>query len=86
MSTVDGASTTFGSSEVFTAPETADDVREYVRENKIEFLFAQFVDMHGKPNAKLVPVTHLDDLLDGRRRVRRLRGRRHRPGAERSRT
>ena len=30
----------------------------------IEFLFAQFVDMHGKPNAKLVPARHFDDLLD----------------------
>jgi glutamine synthetase len=63
MSTVDGASTVFGASAAFTAPETADDVRDYVRENKIQFLFAQFVDMHAKPNAKLVPATHLDDLL-----------------------
>jgi glutamine synthetase len=63
MSTVDGASTVFGASAAFTAPETADDVRDYVREHKIQFLFAQFVDMHAKPNAKLVPATHLDDLL-----------------------
>ena len=63
MSTVDGASTVFGATAAFTAPETADDVRDYVRENKIQFLFAQFVDMHAKPNAKLVPATHLDDLL-----------------------
>jgi glutamine synthetase len=63
MSTVYGASTVFGASAAFTAPETADDVREYVREQKIQFLFAQFVDMHAKPNAKLVPATHLDDLL-----------------------
>ena len=33
------------------------------RTSGIEFLFAQFVDMHGKPNAKLVPAHHLDDLL-----------------------
>ena len=26
-------------------------------------MFAQFVDMHGKPNAKLVPVGHLEGLL-----------------------
>ena len=44
-------------------PETAADVRELVDENGIEFLFAQFVDMHGKPNAKLVPAHHIDDLL-----------------------
>jgi glutamine synthetase len=46
-----------------TAPQTADEVRQLVRDTGIEFLFAQFVDMHGKPNAKLVPAGHLDDLL-----------------------
>jgi glutamine synthetase len=44
-------------------PTSADDVREIVAERNIEFLFAQFVDMHGKPSAKLVPAHHLDDLL-----------------------
>ena len=52
-----------GAPAPFEAPTTLGDVREYVRANAIEFLFAQFVDMHGKPNAKLVPTTHLDDLL-----------------------
>ena len=32
-------------------------------DREIEFLFAQFVDMHGKPSAKLVPAHHIDDLL-----------------------
>jgi glutamine synthetase len=41
----------------------ADDVRRIVSERHIEFLFAQFVDMHGKPSAKLVPAHHIDDLL-----------------------
>ena len=45
-------------------PEVADDIRAYVRRHGIEFLFAQFVDMHGKPSAKLVPASHLDDLLE----------------------
>jgi len=45
------------------APQTADEVRKLARDGEIEFLFAQFVDMHGKPNAKLVPAHHLDDLL-----------------------
>jgi glutamine synthetase len=45
-------------------PENPDDVRRIVKDEKIEFLFAQFVDMHGKPNAKLVPAHHLDDLLN----------------------
>ena len=41
----------------------AESVRTVVNERGIEFLFAQFVDMHGKPSAKLVPAHHLDDLL-----------------------
>ncbi len=48
----------------FKAPATADAARDYIRENRIEYLFAQFVDMHGKPNAKLVPSHHVDSLLD----------------------
>src|SRR3712207_9460804 len=47
----------------FTPPETRADVERYIRENDVEFLFAQFVDMYGKPNAKLVPARLLDDLL-----------------------
>jgi glutamine synthetase len=46
-----------------TFPQNADDVRQIVEDGGIEFLFAQFVDMHGKPSAKLVPAHHLDDLL-----------------------
>jgi glutamine synthetase len=46
-----------------TAPETTAGVRELVDAHGIEFLFAQFVDMHGKPNAKLVPAHHLEDML-----------------------
>jgi glutamine synthetase len=44
-------------------PTSADDARQIVSERNIEFLFAQFVDMHGKPSAKLVPAHHIDDLL-----------------------
>ena len=51
------------SDKPFTPPESADDVRKYIDDNDVEFLFAQFVDMHGKPNAKLVPATQLDGLL-----------------------
>ena len=48
----------------FVAPTSAEEARKHIRASGVEFLFAQFVDMHGKPNAKLVPATHLDDLLD----------------------
>jgi glutamine synthetase len=50
-------------SEPLVAPQSEDEVRKLARDGEIEFLFAQFVDMHGKPNAKLVPAHHLDDLL-----------------------
>ena len=43
---------------------SGDDVRKIVADEGIEFLFAQFVDMHGKPSAKLVPAHHLDDLIN----------------------
>jgi glutamine synthetase len=43
--------------------DAAETVRRIAREQNLEFFFAQFVDMHGKPNAKLVPAHHLDDLL-----------------------
>jgi glutamine synthetase len=49
--------------EIQPQPADAEDVRRVVRDRRIEFLFAQFVDMHGKPSAKLVPAHHLDDLL-----------------------
>jgi glutamine synthetase len=59
-----GATDAAGAVVPFTPPTSADEVRAYVRNNSIQFLFAQFVDMHGKPNAKLVPAAHLDDLLN----------------------
>jgi glutamine synthetase len=48
----------------FTAPTSAEEAERYIRDNNVEFLFAQFVDMHGKPNAKLVPAQHFQGLLD----------------------
>src|SRR4051795_4904997 len=45
-------------------PTDLEEIRAYIRETGVEFLFAQFVDMHGKPSAKLVPVGHLDGLFE----------------------
>jgi glutamine synthetase len=42
---------------------SAERLRAELHERGVEFVFAQFVDMHGKPNAKLVPVAHLEGLL-----------------------
>jgi glutamine synthetase len=45
------------------APQTVDDVRRVAEQRGVEFFFAQFVELNGKPNAKLVPAHHLDDLV-----------------------
>jgi glutamine synthetase len=50
--------------EALPLPTTLEEIRTYIRDRDVEFLFAQFVDMHGKPSAKLVPVTHLDGLFE----------------------
>jgi glutamine synthetase len=44
------------------APQSVDDVRKIAKDRGVEFFFAQFVELNGKPNAKLVPAHHLDDL------------------------
>jgi glutamine synthetase len=42
---------------------TQDDVRKAVSDDGVDFLFAQFVDMHAKPNAKLIPGEELESLF-----------------------
>ena len=44
-------------------PGSVEEVRKLVDHHGIEFIFAQFVEMYGKPNAKLVPATHLEDVF-----------------------
>lgn len=48
---------------IASSPQTVEDVAALVAEQGVEYIFAQFVDMHGKPSAKLVPAAHIDDLL-----------------------
>ena len=43
---------------------THDEVRKRAKDDGIQFFLAQFVEMHGKPNAKLMPVQAIDDLLE----------------------
>jgi glutamine synthetase len=40
-----------------------DQIRQLADERGVEFYFAQFVDMYGRPSAKLIPAAHLDDLV-----------------------
>jgi glutamine synthetase len=44
---------------------TAEQLREQAKADGVEFLFAMFVDMLGKPCAKMVPVEAIDVLLSG---------------------
>jgi glutamine synthetase len=48
-----------------TAPavRTVEDIRRVADERGVGFYFAQFVDMHARPSAKLVPAANLDDLV-----------------------
>src|SRR6266513_2149298 len=39
-----------------------EEVRKITKGRGVEFFFAQFVDMYGRPSAKLVPAANLDDL------------------------
>lgn len=42
-----------------------EEIRARVEEDGVEFIYAMFVEMHGKPCAKLVPVSALEDLMEG---------------------
>ena len=46
-----------------TAAPSLEEIRRLSEERGVEFYFAQFVDMYGRPSAKLVPAAHLDDLV-----------------------
>ena len=38
--------------------------RKYLKDNKVKYILAQFVDIHGAAKAKAVPVEHLDMMLN----------------------
>ena len=54
MSSPKGASSTM-------SPQSA---RKYLKDNKVKYILAQFVDIHGAAKAKAVPVEHLDMMLN----------------------
>ena len=45
------------------AVEGIETIRKEVAERGVEFIFAQFVDLHARPSAKLIPAAYLDDLI-----------------------
>src|SRR2546421_9546753 len=46
-------------------PDVEAELRARAESDGVEFFFAMFVDMHGKPCAKMIPVTAIDVLLGG---------------------
>ena len=46
-------------------PDVEGELRTRAEADGVEFLFAMFVDMHGKPCAKMVPIEALDVLVGG---------------------
>ncbi len=55
--------TTLDQARPDTAEAAAAALKAATKRDNVEFLFAMFVDMHGKPCAKLVPVSAIDGLL-----------------------
>jgi glutamine synthetase len=45
------------------AAPSVEDIRRVADERGVQFYFAQFVDLHARPSAKLVPAASLDDLV-----------------------
>ena len=43
---------------------TREEMHQRLQEDNIEFLLAQFVDMHGAAKVKMVPASELDNMLD----------------------
>src|SRR5436190_15021864 len=41
-----------------------EEIRTTMVDRGVEFIFAQFVDMYGRPSAKLIPAAHLDGLVE----------------------
>jgi glutamine synthetase len=46
-------------------PQTGEDLVDAVRADGVEFILAMFVDMHGKPCAKLVPASAIEGFVRG---------------------
>ena len=43
---------------------TREEIRRRLDEDNIEYVLAQFVDINGSPKVKMVPASHLDDVVD----------------------
>ena len=46
-------------------PDPREGLKQRMQEDGVELVLAQFVDIHGAAKVKMVPVAHLDDIVDG---------------------
>ena len=45
-------------------PDAREGLKQRMQEDGVELVLAQFVDIHGAAKVKMVPVAHLDDIID----------------------
>ena len=43
---------------------TREEVRQRMQDDGVQYLLTQFVDINGAPKVKMVPASHLDDVID----------------------
>ena len=44
--------------------DTREEVRQRMQDDGVQYLLTQFVDINGAPKVKMVPASHLDDVID----------------------
>ena len=49
---------------VISKSEAREDLKQRMQGDGIELVLTQFVDIHGAPKVKMVPVEHIDDVID----------------------
>ncbi len=55
--------TNAGGNAMSNGSDAVDEIRSRAEAEGVEFIYAMFVEMHGKPCAKLVPVSALEGLM-----------------------
>jgi len=53
------------SDENFAKPGASRDLDQQLKDHNVKYLIPSFVDMHGIPKTKMVPVAHLEKMLSG---------------------
>ena len=53
------------SDENFAEPGASRDLDQQLKDHNVKYLIPSFVDMHGIPKTKMVPVAHLEKMLSG---------------------